>query len=63
MFPAKVMLNYGEPDDASLMGTFDRLDRPLVSGMTVPKLSQVCSASGTKERLQKFSKNLGPFEI
>ena len=39
MFPAKVMQNYGEPNDAT-MGTYDRIEHPLVSGMSVSKSAQ-----------------------
>ena len=61
MFPAKVMLNNDEPDDASNMGTFDRLDCPLVSGMTVPKLSQgitsVAVLQAQRKAFKIFRKN------
>ena len=36
MIHEKVMQDYGHPDEASIMGAFDRNDHPLESGMTFP---------------------------
>ena len=45
MFTVKIMQDYGKPDDATNMGTYDRIKLPLEPGMSVPKSAEEATSA------------------